>query len=219
MGSSDIDSLAAFDEKPQHRVYLAEYWIGSTEVTVSQFRAFVEATGYSADSAALPSDRDDHPVTSVSWDDAVAFCKWVSQVTGRAVRLPTEAEWEKASRGTDGRLYPWGNELADSTRANFNHVEDEGDSTSVGNYPRGASPYGAMDMAGNVWEWVNDWYQEYYYADSPYLNPPGPSSGNGRVLHSGSWNDSQGGVRAAARGGISPDRRLENAGFRCALSL
>lgn len=152
MGSSDVDPSASPYEKPQHRVYLEEYYMSATEVTVSQFRTFVQITGYSADSNALPSEKHDNPVTYVNRKDAVAFCRWASMVTDRDVRLPTEAQWEKAARGPDGSTYPWGNEQPSTDRCNY---DNEGSPTPVWKYsPLGDSPYGCADMSGNVMEWV-----------------------------------------------------------------
>ncbi len=194
MGSdSTKDKDAGDNEMPQHRVYLDEYWIAKYPVTQAQYLGFVKATNQR-----IPDDWDkkqkapltnklNHPVIQVDWNDAVAYCRWLAQMTGKPYRLPTEAEWEKAARGADGRIYPWGNVVPDATRLNFNR--NVGTTTEVGKYPSGASPYGVLDMAGNVWEWVADWCGEKYPsgASSPARNPAGPSSGTYRVLRGGSW--------------------------------
>ena len=146
----------------------------------------------------------------------MAYCQWLSEKTEQNWRLPTEAEWEKAARGTDGRVYPWGNRRPDKKLCNYNR--NVKDTTPVGRYPDGASPYGALDMAGNVWEWVADWYGSDYYARSPKRNPQGPDSGRYRVLCGGSWDGIDGLVRAALRGGGIPDGRNGDVGFRPARS-
>ena len=191
---------------PQHTVYLDTFYIDTHEVTNQAYRIFVDATGHRApifwnDPRQLADLAQ--PVVGVSWYDAQAFCAWQGK------RLPTEAEWEKAARGTDGRQYPWGNEW-DATRL---HTADaiagqalesfaawtkwqrtlragmgSARPATVGSYPHGASPYGALDMAGNVWEWVADWYDPEYYTVSPARNPVGPENGGPKVLRGGGWD-------------------------------
>jgi serine/threonine-protein kinase len=247
MGSTDEDPDAADNEEPQHTVSLDAYWMDRTEVTVAQFRAFAEATGYRtlaeqrgyADAWVESAEgwqpvtgadwrhpfgpesnaEDNHPVVQVSWDDAVAYCTWAGG------SLPTEAQWEKAARGTDGRTYPWGDAFEGSS-VNFCDVHcqrasayDDGYqfTAPVGSYPAGVSPYGMLDMAGNVWEWTADRYAATYYAHSPAENPPGPAKGQYRVLRGGSWNHSKDGMRTAFRLDSSPTNVVDNFGFRCVL--
>jgi sulfatase modifying factor 1 len=214
------DSIDSPDKKPQHKVYLDEYLIGKFQVTVAQFRVFVEDSGYEADSRALRTGYDDHPVTNVSWNCATAFCRWASQVTGRTVRLPTEAEWEKAARGIDGRNFPWGNQAQGGSSCNFNYKV--GNTMPVGHYsPKGDSPYGCADMSGDVCEWVNDWYSSDYYACSPGINPQGPTNGSSRVLRGGSqsydYGNSYDYVRVVARFKHNPDDLRNYISFRCAV--
>ncbi len=208
MGSADGEGDG--DEHPQHVVYLDAYWIGQTEVTNAQYQQCV--AGGACDPAGCMNDDDldkpDQPVVCVSWVDAKAFCEWAG------LQLPTEAQWEKAARGTDGRIYPWGNEEPNCTKAQYWGCD--GKTITVGSKPAGASPYGALDMAGNVWEWVADWYSEDYYANSPDRNPAGPESGDWRVLRGGSWNYYPVNVRAASRNGLLPGNRNDYVGFRCA---
>ena len=139
----------------------------------------------------------EHPVVNVNWDQANAYATWAGG------RLPTEAEWEKACRGTDGRIYPWGDEPPTAELANF--ANNVGDTTPVGSYPNGASPYGALDMAGNVWEWTADWYAADYYANSPPANPPGPATGDVRVVRGGAFDYNENDVRCAARDDCYPN--------------
>jgi formylglycine-generating enzyme required for sulfatase activity len=211
------------DEKPVHSVYLDAYQIMTYEVTNKQYAQCVrngtcEGGGYEYLDAAgniLNRLNDeayvDHPVVTVSWFQAETYCKWIG------ARLPSEAEWEKAARGTDGRIYPWGNDNPTTDLLNFNLTV--WDTTPVGSYASGQSPYGVYDMAGNVWEWVADWYSETYYQSSPSSNPTGPSSGQYRALRGGSWNFVVNGVRSALRDDVTPDSIGSVIGFRCARSL
>jgi formylglycine-generating enzyme required for sulfatase activity len=166
MGSDpEKDEDARNDEQPQHRVFLPDYYIARTPVTNAQYTAFVEITRYIEPQhwrrGEPPSGKEDHPVVSVSWRDAVAYCRWLSEVAGKAYRLPSEAEWEKAARGTDGRIYPWGNEPPDESRFDFS--DGLAHTTPVGSYPQGASPYGLLDMGGNVAEWTRSYWRDYPY--------------------------------------------------------
>jgi formylglycine-generating enzyme required for sulfatase activity len=249
----DLGLQVYTDESPPHTVYLDAFWFDQTEVTVAMFREFVAATGYQTaaerdgwgapyrpgpeepewphvtgadwmrphgpDSIAA----DDHPVVQVSWDDAAAYCEWAGGA------LPTEAQWEKAARGLDGRAWPWG-DAYDGNRGNFcdkgcpmepwrDPRNDDGYAFTapVGSYPDGASAYGALDMAGNVWEWVADWYAADYYEDSPYVNPLGPLSGDEHAQRGGAWIDTQSRVRATVRHATGPWVRCDDLGFRCAV--
>ena len=230
MGSEDY-----FTEEPIHTVYLDAFWADQTEVTNTMFKKFVDQTGYETDvekygvsytyngsSWAETKNADwsrpegpgsdlngkaNHPVIHITWNDARAYCQWAG------VRLLTEAEWEKAARGTDGRKYPWGNGSPTSERLNFDlNVKD---TVRVGNYASGRSPYGLYDMAGNVWEWVADWYSPDYYQSSPSKNPTGPGFGDERVFRGGSWDDNAENVTAATRAGFEPDSTSSSIGFRC----
>jgi formylglycine-generating enzyme required for sulfatase activity/uncharacterized caspase-like protein len=207
MGSNDRD-----DEKPPHRVHLDAYWIDKYETTNALYRRFVDATTRSAPSYWTDAgwNGTSQPVAGVSWVDADAYCKWAGK------RLPTEVEWEKAARGTDGRKYPWG-EQWDSSKANAENRL--GKTAPVGSYPSGVSPYGVHDMAGNAWEWVADWYDGNYYKQSPERNPQGPSSGASRVLRGGSWSSLPYYARTAFRGYDTPGNRGNGVGFRCARGL
>jgi len=203
-------SKANRDEKPHHVVYLDEYWIGKYPVTNAQFKVFDPDCFGRVDQA-------DHPVVKVSWNDAQKFCVWISRVSGQKICLPTEAEWEKAARGTEGRIYPWGNEAPSMRLANYD--EGVGWTTPVNQYPGGVSPYGAFDMAGNVWEWCADWYKKDYYKTSPYKNPTEPGSGEKRVVRGGSWRGYKNFMRASRRDSHRPEHRNYTGGFRCVLSL
>jgi formylglycine-generating enzyme required for sulfatase activity len=156
------------------------------------------------------SQYKDYPVIYVDWNQATAYCEWA----GRS--LPSEAQWEKAARGTDGRIYPLGDTAPDANLANYSR--NKGDTTAVGSYPSGASPYGIMDMAGNVWEWVADWYAETYYSSSTATNPQGPASGSNRALRGGSWYNNVTNACCSYRHRGTPGNSTTSIGFRCALS-
>lgn len=202
MGSASNDQDARDNEKPQHRVYLAGYWISKYPITNIQYRQFIKATRHHEHTHwenGYPEDRQHYPVVDVSWSDAVAFCQWASHRTGQTIRLPTEAEWEKAARGTDGRIYPWGNRW--QIRRCNNKDAGVKDTTPVRRYPLGASPYGVHDMAGNVWEWtstISDKEFSYpYQADDGRENPD--SVDKNHVLRGGYWDNSAKYVRAGFR--------------------
>lgn len=205
------------DELPQHKVFLEECWICKYPVTNLQYSAFVEVTGYRCPdhwpNGLIPPGKEQHPVVYVRWDDACAFCEWVSQVTGEKVRLPSEAEWEKAARGTSGRIWPWGNQLPDKALCNFD--ENVRGTTPVGEYsPQGDSPYGCADLIGNVWEWTSSLYSSY-----PYRAEDGREELNVRalrILRGGSFRSNQESARCAYRYGDYPGLTLD-IGFRVAL--
>ena len=235
MGSErGTDRLADDNELPQHKVTLAEYFMAKYPVTNVQYQAFVASKGHRMPShwekGRIPVGKENHPVFNISWHDAVAFCQWASQATGQLIRLPTEAEWEKTARGpltNPGfvRIYPWGNEKPDATRCTFSggavsSVLGGGKTTPVGKHGlRGASPYGCMDMAGNVWEWVADWYDGEFYKISPTANPGGPVSGEYRVLRGGSWTCNEANIRVSRRNRLFPGNSINDFGFRCACNV
>jgi formylglycine-generating enzyme required for sulfatase activity len=243
-------------EQPSHSVWVDAFWMDRTEVTNAQYAAFVRETGFTTDAESAGwsyvYDPDsgkwirmngadwrhpggpatgvealaEYPAAYMSWNDAQAYCRWAGR------RLPTEAEWEKAARGTDGRTYPWGNRPPDGALLNFadrninlDWADPQADdgyafSSPVGSYPDGASPYGALDLAGNVWEWVQDWFDFHYYRErTDWINPTGPSARAGRVLRGGSWADSARVTRATYRLGYYPMDGYAYYGFRCAMSL
>ncbi len=236
MGSNTDEPYFWGAEAPRHTVYLDEFWIYSTEVTNAMYSACVAekacprpVQSYSRTHSDYYTNSayDDYPVIYVTYTGALAYCKWAD------ARLPTEAEWEKAARGTDGRLFPWGNSSISQNLANFcdtgcpnpqsGEVEsafDDGyrDAAPVGSFPAGDSPYGVLDMAGNVLEWVADWYSAGYYSQSPYDNPLGPGSGSKHPVRGGSWYSGRAGLRTSARASLTPERSYDTLGFRCAVS-
>jgi serine/threonine protein kinase len=198
------------EEKPEHEVYLDAFWIDKFEVSNAQYKLCVEANACTKPN---PSNRyehsyyTDHPVVNVDWYQASAYCEWAGG------RLPSEAEWEKAARGTGGNVYPWGSESPNCRLANYGNCVS--DTTVVGTFPDGASYYGVMDMAGNVVEWVNDWWV-FSYDLSITHNPIGPDSGIYRVLRGGSWDNNDESIRTASRFRNYPGRRIsDSSGFRC----
>jgi serine/threonine-protein kinase len=203
------------DEKPQHNVYLDNFWIDKTEVTNAMYARCVQEAKCNRPEHTTHYDEStyaNHPVVYVSWDDAYAYCSWANR------RLPTEAEWEKAARGADNRSYPWGNVVPKPDLLNYD--SKVGNTTEVGSFETGKSFYGAYDMAGNVWEWVNDWYQPAYYRISPSSNPPGSDAGSSssKVLRGGSWVNTDDLVRSSARLAIDPANASFSIGFRCSQS-
>lgn len=223
-GDRDVCEEWLRDEIPQHTVTLDAFWIDQHEVTNAQYRRCVEAGACTGPVGWDDSDFNgpDQPVVRVTWYDAQDYCEWAG------ARLPTGAEWEKAARGTDGRKYPWGNDF-DCWKGNFDDEQELDDylvpggpncdgyvrTAPVGSFPAGASPYGTLDMAGNVWEWVADWYDANYYARSPARNPQGPDSGESKVLRGGAW-DNAWDVRSTSSYGNHPTGSDNYDGFRCA---
>jgi formylglycine-generating enzyme required for sulfatase activity len=237
MGSLLEDKGMDQDEAPQHTVYLDSFWIDQTEVTNAQFATFLNALGNQKESGAFWLDAVDaevqifqlngewdvrkgfenYPVVEVTWFGAQAYCTWVGE------RLPTEAEWEKAARGDDARPYPWVEKSEvrfriDCTHANIAECNHNG-TVSVGSLPAGASPYHALDMAGNAWEWVADWYAADYYSLTPIENPLGPDTGLYKVLRGGSFGHDWKHARSANRRNNAPYNSQHDYSFRCVLDV
>jgi formylglycine-generating enzyme required for sulfatase activity len=237
MGSES--KVAYEDEQPMHPVHVRDFQMAKYPVTNAQFKRFVDAGGYHREECwtkagwawqqekpeerrwpqgwedgRFPTERANHPVVGITWHEALAYTRWLAEVTGRPYRLPTEAEWEKAARGDrDRREYPWG-DVFDSSKTNLK-VGDErvGNTSPVGIYPGGASPYGIMDMSGNVWEWCSSLHHDYPYAcddDREDLEAEGQ-----RVLRGGSWSiDSEWDARCASRYGVLPTLSHDHVGLR-----
>lgn len=210
------------DEWPQRSVYLDAFAIDQVEVTNERYLAFVATTGhrnppnpYGTGTLQSAKGIEQLPVVQTTWYDAKAYCSWAKK------RLPTEAEWEKAARGTDGRLFPWGNEPATVKRANFDREwEEEKTLYPVGSLPDGDSPYGVKDMAGNAREWVSDWYDADYYKHAPDRNPQGPDKkGVVRSIRGGSWHSPMADITASGRGRGGFALQTHGTGFRCARGL
>ena len=227
MGSRENDPDATPAEFPQHEVKLDSFWIDQTEITNAQYNLCVDSgectqSRYASNSA---YNSENYPVVGISWQDAADFCAWAGG------RLPTEAEWEYAAKGPEGYQYPWGNTF-DGNNLNYcdkNCTEDWADSNfddgyresaPVGSYPGGASWVGALDMAGNVWEWTWDWCASY--SSDPQINPTGPENGNCKIIRGGAWASPQSGVRTTYRmisSEISPNIKHPNIGFRCVMPV
>ena len=234
MGAAEDDPQAKDIEKPQHKVYLDAYWIDSTEVTNLNFGKCLAAGAchpkqYETSAASyipysVHPDTQNYPALIYESDPSVEYCQWAGR------RLPTEAEWEKAARGTDARLYPWGNDPLDCNLANYyacglsastaprcgnsEHCKTD----AVDSHTAGASPYGALNMSGNVWEWVADWYQADYYSQSPADNPKGPATGDFRVIRGGGATSISQDLRATRRANGEPQHYMDGQmGFRCAM--
>lgn len=213
MGSKDFD-----DSNPIHRVTLSGYEVNKYPVTNEQYAAFVSNTGLRPLRhwlrGAVPQGKALHPVVNVSWEDARRYCEWASNESGQAISLPSEAQWEYAARGREGRLYPWGGDEPTDKHANFGG--NVGDTTPVSAYPKGAAPEGVLDLAGNVWEWCADWYGPYEAA--PVTDPTGPAGGSVRVVRGGAFGERPDGLRAARRGYGDNGRAYGYVGFRCVRS-
>jgi formylglycine-generating enzyme required for sulfatase activity len=239
MGAAD----AADDERPVHRVHVNEFFIGRFPVTCDEYARFVRATGHPPPAVRAlplitaggreaifkelalpyvwnqndpPQGHGSHPVVLVTRGDGAAYCRWLSETSDRIFRLPTEAEWEKAARGgVEGHRYPWGNDI-DASCGNF--LVDPTTKSERGTRPTGTfapNPYGLYDMAGNVWEWVSDWYGADYYAMSEPSDPAGPMSGQMRIVRGGAWvNDDVTMLRCAYRHKVPPDTYAYSIGFR-----
>lgn len=226
MGVPPGDRDGGRDEYPRHQVDLDAFYIDKYEMTNGQYGQFVKETSHRVpqnpknparnlwQGSLVTESLAKRPVINVDWHDAEAYCKWAGK------RLPTEAEWEKAARGTDDRRFPWGNVEPTNKHLNFNQ-QWIGEKTlmPVGSYETGKSPYGAYDMAGNVWEWVADWYDPMYYEKSPPKNPKGPETGTDKVLRSSSWAVETPLVRIFTRVKSDPTIRNESTGFRCAMDV
>ncbi len=227
MGSPLDEAGRYWHEGPQHKVHLSPFYITDKEVTNAQYEQFLAATGHPAPLYWLDKNLNapQQPVVGVSWHDAVAFANWLSTVTGELYRLPTEAEWEAASRGgLTGQPFPWGDQPPEQGRrflANYNPNPYDKDgfmfAAPVGSFP--PNGYGLFDMAGNVAEWCGDWYDPTYYTKSQGENPGGPPSGTYRVIRGGSWYARARELRCAARQFFRPSRADGFIGFRLVRSL
>ena len=215
------------NEAPAHTIYLDAYYIGKTEVTNAEYYPFwLESGGidsehtpisYGGEFGVWPDiakTKPNYPVIGISWDAAVAYAAW------QGMRLPTEAEWEKAARGTNAKRWPWGNTFTQRIKGTTVHanvwLQSGARLQPVAAYPTGMSPYGAHDMAGNVWEWVGDWYSETFYYRSPDRNPKGPAVGSRRIVKGGSWLNPETLARCATRFGQHPAIGTSFIGFRLA---
>ncbi len=215
MGSPDGEGLD--NEQPEHKVWVDAFYLDKYEVTNARYEKFMEETGHPMPKFWEQLDMTVHgelPVIGVSWQDAKAYCEWAEK------RLPTEAEWEYAARGTDRRRYPWGNAAPSEHLANYgkkwSHKFYNDRLEPVTSHEAGKSPFGIYNMAGNVFEWVADWYEIKYYHRSPERNPPGPAEGDLKVMRGGSWNFASEYIRTTSRMKLKPIEREADLGIRCA---
>jgi formylglycine-generating enzyme required for sulfatase activity len=218
-GEPGYDPEAANDETPAHPVQLSGFWMGVYPVTNEQYARFIAETGRQAPPSFSDRRFNDHaqPVVTVSWDDAAAFARWLTgKRAGLAARLPTEAEWEYAARGTDGRRYPWGNERPDAARATFGLPGNSGRPAIVDHTPGGMSPFGVHELAGNVWEWCLDTWTGSYVEIAGSIDPchQGDTHGGSRVVRGGSWSSTAGLLRSASRVRNHPVGQSQSLGFR-----
>jgi len=212
MGSAETDKSAFPLERPQRTVSLDAYYIYKNDVTVAQYRKFCEATGHPMPRQPDFGWHDNDPIVNVNWPGARAYAQWAGAM------LPTEAQWEKAARGTDGRRYPWGDEWDATKCQSSTKYGDAGHPVAVGSFPAGASPYGVLDMAGNVRQWCADWYDKDYYRAAPALNPTGPEDGTSRVKRGSSWIENSPRIfRTAVRASSQPDTLSPLVSFRCVM--
>ncbi|MDR3574115.1 MAG: SUMF1/EgtB/PvdO family nonheme iron enzyme [Anaerolineaceae bacterium] len=214
MGTSSNSQVVKAEEQPQRSIFMDGYWIDKVPVTNGMYHKCLNAgkcnglvTSTNYYEIFTNPNFTNHPVVYVNWNDAMKYCAWVGG------SLPTEAQWEKAARGTDGRIYPWGNNPPTSKLANYNGYA--GMTTIVGSYPDGASPYGLLDMAGNVREWIKDWYSDYYLHDATASDPAGPPKGINHTLKGGGWRDPPIYLRSASRLQHIANSPGEDRGFRC----
>jgi formylglycine-generating enzyme required for sulfatase activity len=228
------DKNAADNEQPQHTIFLPDYALGKTPVTNAQYSAFLKATGHKPPVhwkilfwrwRRPPFGRDEYPAVNVTWHDALAYCRWLAKVTGKPYRLPNEPEWEKGARGIDGRIFPWGDEW-DPDRCYMAEQVEKEHPIPVGQYPDGASPYGLLDVVGNVWEWTRSLWGKSRYAPE-YTYPYDPQDGREnllagsavrRVLRGASFYNDRTTARCAARYRYSPRNRFNSVGFRVVIS-
>ncbi len=207
--------LGQEDEQPVHRVSVKAFYLDVYETTVSRYAEFLASQKPDAPfkwNEATAGAHENKPAVGVNWYDARDYCRWVGK------RLPTEAEWEIAARGTEGRIYPWGSAHPTRGHANAGETRWRGYNTlsNVGRFELGKTPEGVYDLSGNLWEWVADWYDPTYYQFSVRDNPKGPSAGPLRALRGGAWNNDSKAIRSSNRAGYAPDARRNDVGFRCA---
>ena len=215
MGNNDGDP----DEMPVHEVYLDSYYIGKYEVTNAEYHTFTEDTGYRRPGSWQNGQygEPNAPVVGVTWIESVEYCRWLRERTKMPYRLPTEAEWEKAARGPESYIYPWG-DFWDPNRCNSSQFCAQRSIRQVGLFETGKSHYGAYDMAGNIWEWCSDWYAPDYYQYSPHNNPAGATNGKQKVARGGCWNDNSRYCRSTDRWPLSVTFDEPYVGFRVCVS-